>query len=261
MLKDFNAHGDDVKEIAQSKFAKLDRASKMEKMFPFYRMDVNGYSLRIREAREIMAIKNSTAFSKVEEVNLNALQFVFKTHTSWSDMQNLSSAFVSFLKDACPCDDHEEEQDMSEEEGPLLNAEEFHLSVFKLRCLGLLWCDGKPEEKAFEFYDMLQDDNQASIACNDKDFKPNFKTLLDMASEMVYKLEPKYLKTGEPFSQVSKDDIDEVKSTKYDDLLEDFLDIVFDVESKLDRDDWQKTVAEKQEYLFFPKKIREKLGY
>lgn len=66
-----------------------------------------------------------------------------------------------------------------------------------------------------------------------------------MASEMVYRLEPKYMKTGEPFSQVSKEEVDKVRDSKYDDLLEEFLDIVFDVESKLDRDDWQKLVSEK----------------
>jgi hypothetical protein len=36
-------------------------------------MDVNGYALRIREAREIMAMKKDIPFSQVEEVNLNAL--------------------------------------------------------------------------------------------------------------------------------------------------------------------------------------------
>jgi len=51
-LKDFNTHGDDVKEFSQSKIAKLNRASRFEKLFPFYRMDVNGYSKRITEARE-----------------------------------------------------------------------------------------------------------------------------------------------------------------------------------------------------------------
>jgi hypothetical protein len=44
-------------------------------------------------------------------------------------------------------------------------------------------------------------------------------------------------------------------------LLEEFIDTVFDVESKLDRDDWQKMVAEKQDFLFFPQKIRDQLGY
>ena len=46
------------------------------------------------------------------------------------------------------------------------------------------------------------------------------------------------MKTGESFSQVSKEEVDKVRDSKYDDLLEEFLDVVFDVESKLDRDDW-----------------------
>jgi hypothetical protein len=119
------------------------------------------------------------------------------------------------------------------------------LSVFKLRCLGLLWCDGKAGDKAFEFYDMLQDDNQPSIAAMDKDFQPNFFTLLDMASAMVYELEPKYMKTGAAFSQVSKEEIERVQSSKYEELLESFLDQVFDVESKLKRGEWEKLVAQK----------------
>lgn len=158
-------------------------------------------------------------------------------------MQNSSSPFVNFLKDACPCDQDDHEEEQKQEDDTLLNAEAIHLSVFKLRCLGLLWCEGKSAEKAFEFYDMLQDDNQKSIAANDKDFKPNFNSLLDMASAMVFELEPKFMKTGEPFSQVSKSEIEEVQSEKYDELLEEFLDVVFDVESKLDRCDWEKLLC------------------
>jgi hypothetical protein len=49
-------------------------------------MDVNGYSLRIREAREFMAFQKNAAFIRIEEVSLQALQSAFKTHDSWSDM-------------------------------------------------------------------------------------------------------------------------------------------------------------------------------
>ena len=55
MIKDFNEHGDDVKALSTAKLAKLSRECRFEKQFPFYRMDVNGYSLRIREARDFMA--------------------------------------------------------------------------------------------------------------------------------------------------------------------------------------------------------------
>lgn len=71
-------------------------------------MDVNGYALRIREAREQMATQKGVPFIRVEEISLSALQSAFKTHASWSDMQNTSSAFVNFLKDSAPCDGHDE---------------------------------------------------------------------------------------------------------------------------------------------------------
>ena len=57
-------------------------------------------------------------------------------------------------------------------------------SVFKIRCWGLLWCEGGNEEKAHEFYCMLNG-NLKSIACTDKDFEPNFFTLIDSASSVT----------------------------------------------------------------------------
>lgn len=31
------------------------------------------------------------------------------------------------------------------------------ISLFKLRCIGVLWCDGSSGEKATELYDNMQD--------------------------------------------------------------------------------------------------------
>jgi len=39
-----------VKEISENKLKKMDRYTRFEKTFPFYKMDVNGYILRIKEA-------------------------------------------------------------------------------------------------------------------------------------------------------------------------------------------------------------------
>jgi hypothetical protein len=44
----FNHTGDDVKEISKGDLAKKDRYQKFEYMFPFYRMDVAGYQLKIK---------------------------------------------------------------------------------------------------------------------------------------------------------------------------------------------------------------------
>ena len=86
MTRDFNKTGDDVKAISEAKLAKMDRLQRFEKLFPFYRMDVNGYSLRIREAREFQGKLDNKPMNKVEDVSLIALQAAFKTHNSWSDL-------------------------------------------------------------------------------------------------------------------------------------------------------------------------------
>ena len=49
-LNDHNPDGDDRKQITQEELAKLDRYQRFEKRFPFYRMDVNGYILKIKLA-------------------------------------------------------------------------------------------------------------------------------------------------------------------------------------------------------------------
>ena len=53
------------------------------------------------------------------------------------------------------------------------------------------------------------------------------------------------MKTGEPFSRVSKEEVDRIREEKYEDLLEEFLDAVFDVDSKLERKEWESQVANK----------------
>ena len=43
----------------------------------------------------------------------------------------------------------------------------------------------------------MQETGQKEIACNDKDFKPNMKTIFDFSSEIVFKWEPILTKKGE----------------------------------------------------------------
>ena len=46
----------------------------------------------------------------------------------------------------------------------------------------------------------------------------------------------------------------------YDDMMETFLDEVFENEALLKQEEWIELVAEKQSYLFDPKKIRKEMG-
>ena len=107
--------------------------------------------------------------------------------------------------------------------------------------MGVVWCEGDAKEKVHELYDNLQDNNQPNIACNDKDFKPNFFGMLDMASEVVFRCE-QLLSEDDVIapSPYSDDKIAGIREDKYEELAEEFLDAVFDTESKLKRDEWEK---------------------
>ena len=47
---------------------------------------------------------------------------------------------------------------------------------------------------------------------------------------------------------------------QYEELVEAFIDSVFEFEAKLERTEWEKIVAEKQFYIFYPSDVRIMLG-
>jgi len=134
-------------------------------------MDVNGYMMRMKEAltKELVKQPDVDQIWKLETVCLDCLQETFEMHDSWKDLKNPDSEFVKFLNEFCGV--------------------EGQTNVFKpnkLRILGLLWCEGTPKEKVVELYDCLQDAHQPKISATDKDFKPHFFELLDIATECVF---------------------------------------------------------------------------
>ena len=176
-FEDFNTTGDDVNRLSAAALKKLNRYQRFEKKFPFYLMDVNGFTMRLRQA--MVTESPDTLLRDIHTISIEGLARAFSSHDSWKELGNPGSEFVKFLKMACADDDHPE-----------------LISLFKLRCIGVLWCDGSPEEKATELYDNMQDADQPEIACNDKDFKPNLFKLLDFATKMVFEIEPQF--SGEP---------------------------------------------------------------
>ena len=75
----------------------------------------------------------------VKFISLEAMKNAFKSHDSWNDLNDPNSDFCSFLKKECQHEDSE------------------NISVFKLRCLGILWCEGDAIEKASELFENMQD--------------------------------------------------------------------------------------------------------
>lgn len=138
-----------------------------------------------------------------------------------------------------------------------------HISLVHFRCIGLLWCEGSPKEKAFEFYDMLQDNNQATIAASDKDLPHNIHFMIDIATKHTFLLGSKYMDLGgAPYTSVTEEMIAENNSEdNIETFFEGVIDDIFDAESTLPRKDFEQLCIEKTPYLFSPKEIRKKMGY
>lgn len=81
--------------------------------------------------------------------------------------------------------------------------------------------------------------------------------MFDFATQVIFECEPE-------FSGLAREITDEIiqeKKEQYEEIAEDFLDTVFDVESKLKRVEWEKAVASKYAHIFNPEEVRKKLGY
>lgn len=85
--------------------------------------------------------------------------------------------------------------------------------------------------------------------------------LFKFATEIPYRFCQKYKfpnieVKNSPFEGKNFENLEE----KFDDLAEEFLDEVFEYESKIPREEWEKDVAKKQAYIFVPEKIRQKIA-
>ena len=238
-LDDFNPYGDDRRALTEKEFARLNRYEKMEYTFPFYKMDVNGYVFKVKIAllNENPEYKGKLYLCKY--VSLEALQKSFSTHSSWDAFKDENSDFVKFLKKSCYDD----------------VAEKF--DVWKLRILGIMMCNGDPDETAEELFTCINDSGKTSLTCNDRDLAPTMKQLFDTATTIVFDAEETFL--GQK-KTVTDEQIKEARE-EYDDIIEEFLDEVFDTESRLEREEFVESVAKNQAWIFDPNKVRERLGY
>ena len=170
---------------------KLDRFCQFDKRFPFYKMDVNGFVEEINKALEgdshqlnKVGDKSKQRPTTVEIISLSSLQRSFSKFDSWSQLNVSDSEFVKFLKLACPLDGDETGSDSN-------NPYEQCYSVFKLKSIGILHCDGSPEERATELFNLAQPySNQDNIACSDKELKKAFLFMTVFATDITFKTEP-----------------------------------------------------------------------
>ena len=251
-IKGHNESGDDVKAMTPEQIQKLGRYAQFEKQFPFYRMNINGFFHHIEKAQlkdmfgeeqgEEEPEKHDVAYVKMEQ-----LQAEFKPFESWSALQDQESHLYKFLAATCK---YEGELKEGEEGGVVLHE-------LKLKTLGLMWCSGSKQERATQFYGMVQDFDQDEIACSDKDFNEVFDYICYLMTDAVFEHEPATMGT-EPNEEVNEDSKEEAKEFA-NDLKEEILDIIYGMESRVKREEWIKGISGKASFVMDSKEIRKRL--
>ncbi|CDW86845.1 UNKNOWN [Stylonychia lemnae] len=205
--------------------SKLDRYTKFEKSFPFYRTRIDVFEGRVK--RFVNA--KST-------VSIAQLKYSFKDDKKWADLNDPNSQLLDILTSSYFKDP--------------TNDTEINLQFLLL--WGILQCAGDNHLKARVFYDVLQDSLQETISANDKDFPENFDKLILLATAMIYEFDHEQ-------NNGPKKDIEAINEDLLENIREEFLDNVYEARAKLGRKEYMEILATKQSWIFDPSKIRAKI--
>eukprot|EP00347_Sterkiella_histriomuscorum_P018693 403344536 len=225
----------------QNVMSKKTAYERIEARLPLQIMDIREYEGRLKKL----------VYGK-ETVSLRQITYVFaRDYEDWEDLTNNDSALTKIMTSSCfKLEDSENEVEMS---------------IQYLLLFGLLYCQGTPEEKSSCLYDILQDGLQEQISANDKDLKDCFWRLLELASVQIHKWsqevgdeEVKNVgieQINMRDSQLEKERWDQV----YENIQEKFLDQIFDIHSRIKREEFIQAVVKKANYLFKPAEIRKRI--
>ena len=118
----------------------------------------------------------------------------------------------------------------------------------QLKLVGLLWCPGTAQQKTEVLFDIIC--SKPFILATDKQLHPTLLNLFTYATDSVFNCSSNISLTNE-----------EIESL--DDFIfwleEDFVDQVFDTDSRLNKQEWVQIVSNKFEYIYSPHCIREKI--
>lgn len=147
-MQDFNEYSNACDTLDDDELDNLGRYQRFEKSFPFYKMDVNGFMVLIKRAMRLTyADEPDKPLWQIKHITLEALRESFKNNKTWSEaLQDKTppTELIMFLNDTCRIESNE-----------YTDIPPTAYSVRKLKCVGLLWCDGTSKEKVVELYDMI----------------------------------------------------------------------------------------------------------
>lgn len=222
--------------MSQKQFETLGRYDKFEKLFPFYKMDVNGFMYRLKECMAEEEPHNKYKPQNTKYISFETWAKGFSMHSYWSDINNEESILHKFIK-----------AELVDHTGKI--------QVIKLRDLGLLWCDGGKTEKCVEFFENIVPSLGINLSSHDEHFKENLFNLFYFSTEMVFKHEKEYLNKNR---DITEDEV-EAANNKYDDLYEEFIDDIFGVQTVMQEKEWETKVIKQYPWVFNSKLIREKI--
>lgn len=122
----------------------------------------------------------------------------------------------------------------------LSKAKQFY-DVKKMKAIGVLHCKGRAKEKITALYHTYQKVDQLSIGVNDKDIDKYLAYLFEVATEVVFIEMREDGEHANEIRQLTNAKIERAKK-KYPELIEEFNDLVFEYEAKMQKNDWIDTV-------------------
>ena len=144
--------------------------------------------------------------------------------------------------------------------------EDFDSEVYKgtidrdmLLSFALLHCaKGNSADTAKIFYKILQSGGvaqQSWIAADDKDFDPCFDRMCYLASVGIMKY---YAEIGGEELKYNFEELAQMKDA-FEEVRDEWLDVVWETDSKLDCEVWLKRIQKKGSWLFDPELLRKKV--
>ena len=134
-----------------------------------------------------------------------------------------------------------------------------HVAPQYLIILALLYCPGKPQEKAEELYGIFQEGglaNHTFIAASDKDLPGLFKKFCDFVTIDLFTLMEETVNVESGYSE---DELEKLREAHEDVREEAFLEDVFGHQSRISNQDFLNAVVKKATYMFSAQQLRKKV--
>lgn len=122
------------------------------------------------------------------------------------------------------------------------------ISTSRLMLVAILLCNGNARLRAEVLWNVIQEGDITFISAADKDFYPAFQDMLEIGILSLHQ----FAKDQEQNNWLAKN----IKLANIYRMHENFIDIVFGVQSKVDKEIWLETVSSEVPWILKPETMR-----